>query len=292
MSKKINTIPDDSELLIDTGYIYTVITQKWYKYPRELFGELEFNLEHLLTRAKIVTVPWNGDLKYFEDQIKKLDAREEKIEENLNVAPFLKYFVTAESEGYSLTAFNSSYILKIDSDPDHFNFFFALNLITLDPIKIHYFLEFHLKETFKNSVKDYKIFLSGLLVKYIDLLKIWRIDIICSEYIQNIGVIETPKVLNSPGGLRKVLALYYLFEEIDWEDRTRDARIRFISYVTGLSINYVDKLLKNPLQNKSTFKGQQEDFEEILHYFRDLKLKKSTNMITSDLKSLDITKKK
>ncbi|MDQ3051936.1 MAG: hypothetical protein M3Q95_13710 [Bacteroidota bacterium] len=131
MSKKINIIPEESELLINIGYIYTAITKKWFKFPRELFGELEENLEHILTRAKIVTAPWDGNLGYFEAQINKKEAREEKAEENLHVAPYLNYYVKPEAKGYSLTAFNTSYILTIESDPDYFDYFFALNLLQL-----------------------------------------------------------------------------------------------------------------------------------------------------------------
>nr|MBA2563277.1 hypothetical protein [Chitinophagaceae bacterium] len=128
--------------------------------------ELEERLQIVLFRAKVVTTSGDNNSEYFESRIDKLIYRQEKAEANPNRSPYSVYFVFPTSKGYSLTAYNTSYELSKESDPDQFDFFFALSLLICDEMEINNFLAYHLQNSFNNKINDYKDFLTPLFVKY------------------------------------------------------------------------------------------------------------------------------
>lgn len=292
------------EYNINTGYIYSNLCMNWEKFPRELFKQVEWELENILWQKKKITVPYSEEMRdYLNNQRVKLDFQREFVE-NPEHSPSMDFFLQPVKDSYAVISYNENCLLRYGQDCQ-FDYFFALKLAVIDLMVIPELLEYQLAANFNLDAKKYKTFLQTLLIKYKVLFHEGSITETVNNFIVELNssitdYMEMDKPTlpiqkdNSDNLLeedtkkntirQQVMAIHLLFQAFDCMNNDATQRARFIQFLTDKELGAksihrtsIYDVTKQPFAVSD--KKLIDDLDKIRPYFVDLGLTQVVKLI-------------
>lgn len=145
---------------VDGGWIYDQLRNWNNEIPYEMMLKVREHQNRFLIEKKVVSISKNKKtMKYIEEHKAKIDSESQE-------GRLVEYFICLNSKNTEgLTYYRENCILKFDrSHPDIyiFRFYFSLQLVLLDLLQIDDFLNFQLKNYFKEE-HQLKRFISSII---------------------------------------------------------------------------------------------------------------------------------
>jgi hypothetical protein len=207
--------------------------------------------------------------------------------------PFTWFFLKPayEFDGYILVDYVTPYIVDRMEDENYFDYFFAVRLRLIDPMKIRAFLSYQSRKNFNNDINLYAVFLHDLIVKYKDLLMDEQINVIANKFIEDAKIgnplsqtsNEADDVVSNIAV--QTMAMHYLFKILMPDQKRKDAaKAKFIQMLTNKNFDNIYKAVQSPLASSSG-NHRLKEMEIVRKYFQDLGLNAALELISQDFKS-------
>lgn len=321
MENNNNTEFENTSFEINTYQIYWLLKENWddenKRYPRLFYDKIKEAIAFTFRENKYQShVDLKDDLIAFEGYIfRRYPMHENKAKEEgsfpigrymvfyrgivLNDLDYLDYIAEINKENNDLEKFLAPFALfildeeicSITPNNLYYHLFFALQLASIDIMKIDIFLDYQLSYNFNSDISIFYSYLDKIIIGYKEYFWDSRIELIQKYQHRKPQTVPTEKVTNTYNELtirKKVLAMLFMLEAAGMNNIDKTIIADFIKLITGkedgqkTTNGNIYKVVKN--WYSTTDRKRIEDLQFLREQFEKLQIQQVIERINKDMK--------